>query len=287
MRDALTKTPMIKRLAITLCLLTGSLWGSGYVPTALAADPVPVSATAEQGLANTTLSLQDLPPGFKELPPQIAAEVSSKFEGLRQQLIEAGMKPNKFFAYVHPQSLQIVFGFTGTIENQPDRANFDAIIKQIQEPEYQQELIAQYREALKSRQGIEILEYGIIPELNNVAEASTGMTVSVSMQGQPLRLDVAAFRRSSVGAFTGIMYPKDRVPTAQLGAIARLLDNRILQASSGVSPTDTVNPQISPTTTGTTDSGVIPTTGTTDRAVSPTIDTGDSSVDRPGTEKIR
>ena len=45
-----------------------------------------------------------------------------------------------------------------------------------------------------------IRDSGAIPDANTIAETSTGMSVSVSMQGQPVRLDIAAFRRSNIGA---------------------------------------------------------------------------------------
>ncbi|MCL1472561.1 hypothetical protein LAY57_18000 [Argonema antarcticum A004/B2] len=274
---------MLRKLAITLCLLTGTTWTGGFLLPVFAADPVPSSATQQQTPANSALMLEDLPPGFRELPADVAAEVSTKFEALREQLTQAGMKPNKFFAYINPQNFQIVFGFTGELSEQPDRANFDATLKQIQEPEYQQQLMSQYREALKASQGIEILEYGSMPELNNVADTSSGMTVSVSMQGQPLRLDVAAFRRSNVGAFTGIMYPKGRVPTVQLGYVARKLDNRILRASSGVNPTGATNPSVNPAGVTAPD---VNSSDTTNPGVNST-GAEDSGVDRPGAAEVK
>ncbi|GEM_PF-871944 len=284
---------MLKKLAITLCLLTGTTWTGGFLLPVFAADPVPSSATQQQTSANSALMLEDLPAGFRELPPEVASEVSTKFEALREQLTQAGMKPNKFFAYINPENFQIVFGFTGDLNDQPDRANFDATLKQIQSPEYQQQLMSQYREALKASQGIEILEYGGIPDLNNVADTSTGMTVSVSMQGQPLRLDVAAFRRSNVGAFTGIMYPKGQVPTVQLGDVARRLDSRILRASSGISPTGATNPSVNPSSTinpGVNPAGVtapgVNSSDTTNPGVNST-GAEDSGVDRPGAVEVK
>lgn len=242
---------MFKKFAFSLCLLTGYLWAGGCIPAAFA-QPVPSSITQPQAPSNeVTLSLEDLPPGFQQLPKDVEPQIKPRLEALAQQLTQAGMKPGKMFVFVNPQTFQIVFGFTGMLANQPDSASFDATLKQLQEPEFQQQLIDQYREALKASQGIEILDVGAIPEANNIAESSTGMSVSLSMQGQPLLMDIAAFRRSNVGAFTVLMYPKDVTPTIQVSAIARKLDGRILQASAGID-----SPSKNPSPTG--DSGVTP-----------------------------
>ena len=240
---------MIQRLALSLCLLTWPIWAGGYIPTAYA-QTVPPTVTQPEVTSNEgTLSLGDLPPGFRELPKEVEPQIRPRFEALAQQLAQVGMKPGKFFVFVNPQTFQIVFGFTGTLANQPDLANFDASLKQLQEPEFQRQMIDQYREALKTSQGIEILEYGAIPDANNIAESSTGMSVSVSMQGQPVRLDVAAFRRSNIGAFTAIMYPNDQTPSLKVDAIARKLDDRIIESSASIDPTNTTNPTVSPNTT--------------------------------------
>lgn len=284
---------MIKKLSLTLCLLTGGIWTGSYIPAAIA-QSTPATVTQQQASSKPTLSLQDLPPGFRELPPEVTAQIQAKFDILSTQLARAGIKPEKYFAFINPDTAQLVVGFTGMLPNQPEQANFDAVIKQFQEPEFQQQVMSQIRESLKPSEGIEIRELAALPTVNNsVAEASTGMTVGILMQGQPLRMDLAAFRRSNVGAFTAIMYRNGEKPTVQLGDVARKLDNRIVQAYPGVIPSGTVDSGVTPPSSldseknppGAIDSGV-----RSPDTVDPQMNrpgTVDSGVRSPGTTEVK
>lgn len=184
---------------------------------------------AEQPAATAALTLQDLPSGFTELPPEIAASLSSRLEMLSQQLGQGKMKPENFFAFVNPTNFQIVLGFTSKIPNQPEQESFDANLQQLQKPEVQQQMLSQLQERVKKLGDIKVTEYKTLPEMNSVANASTGITMALEMKGQPLRLDCAAFRRNSVGAFTAVMYPNGEQPKLALGEVARKLDGRIVQ----------------------------------------------------------
>jgi len=250
---------MIKKFGFSLCLLTTMIWAGSHQTIVLAQETVPPTppevpketpslppTTPQQVYSNAVLTLQDLPPGFKELPPEITAQIQTQFDILSTQLAKAGLKPEKYFAFVNPDNLQLVVGFTGVIPNQSDRANFDSTLKQMQQPEYQQQMITQIRQSIKPDQSIQIQEYATSPTANNIAETSTGMTVTVNMQGQPLRLDLAAFRRSNVGAFTAIMYRSGEKPTVNVDDVARKLDTRIVQTSPGAIPTGAVNPTVTP-----------------------------------------
>ena len=256
---------MIRKSRLSLCLLTAVIWAGTGNPVILAqTSPETPDATQQlpaattlpaQTYNNAVLTVQDLPPEFKELPPESAKLVQSQFEVLSNQLAKAGMKPEKFFAFFNQKTLQIVVGFTGLIPNQSDRANFDTTLKQMQQPEYQKKMIDDIRESLnKSNQGIKILDYGMIPSVNNIAETSTGMTLVIDLQGQVLQVDSATFRRSNVGAFTAILSPKDeKQPTSinlsLLDDMARKLDNRIVQTATGTIPANANESEVTPPST--------------------------------------
>lgn len=179
-----------------------------------------------------TLTLEDLPSGFAELPPELAAEVASRLDTLREQLGQNSLKPDNFFAFVNQQNFQLVFGFTGKIPDQAGQASFDASLQQFKQPEAQEQMVSQLRERLKNFGEIKITEYGAIPELNALANASTGLTLGLEMQKQPLRLDFAAFRRNSVGVFTAVMYAKGEQPAIGVEGVAQKLDDRIVKSST-------------------------------------------------------
>jgi len=240
----LDKTEMAKTLSLALCLLT-SLIIAGVPAQAIGATEYPTPAIAQQGIGQMllqiaaeqsvsapTLTLDDLPPGFTALPPEIASAIASRLDSLRQQVAQVDLKPENFFAFVNQQNFQVVLGFTGKLPNEQEQANFDASLQKLQQPEAQQQAIALLQEKLKKIRGMKVTEYRPLPEANNLANASTGLALDMEMQGQPLRLDFAAFRRNGTGAFAAVMYAKSGKSAISVGDVAQKLDNRIVKLSA-------------------------------------------------------
>jgi hypothetical protein len=247
---------MAKRTSLSLCLFAGIIIAG--VPTQAAITTAPTVSqpplTAKHGIVNTvlqmaveqsaptqptqaTLTLEDLPSGFTELPPNIAAMLASRLEVIKQQLGQENMKPENFFAYVNPQNFQIVLGFTGKLPNHAEQASFDASMEKAKQPDVQQKTLSLLQEQLKTFGEVKVTEYRLIPELNNLANASTGMTLALEMKGQPLRFDVAAFRRNTMGALTGVIYANGEKPAIGVGDLARKLDQRIEQVAANTTNT--------------------------------------------------
>lgn len=232
---------------MSFCLLTGVIFA--WVPaqaamtTALTesrtqllahpgiAESIPQIVTEQSVSTTATLTLEDLPPGFTELPPELATQVASRLDILTKQLGQGNLKPENFFTFVNPQNFQIVLGFTGKLPNKPEQASFDSSLQQLQQAEAQQQMLSQLQEKLKAFGEIKVTDSGTLPGLNDVANASTGLTLGLEMQGQPLRMDLAAFRRNTVGAFTAVMYAKGGQPAVAVGDVARKLDGRIVQSA--------------------------------------------------------
>lgn len=225
---------MANKLALTLSLLTGAILAGTPAVTVFAA-PVPVVITQQQSAKPAVkLTLADLPPGFQELPPELTAQIATRLEPFRQQLAKANIKPEDFFAFVNPENFQLVMGVAGDLPNQQAQTQFDASLQQLQNPELQQRLLSQLQASLKSFKGIEVVDYKSLPALNNVANASTGFTLSVKMQEQPVNFDMATFRRGQVAAFTAVMYVNGETAQVAVKDVATKLDNRIVQSSAAV-----------------------------------------------------
>lgn len=236
---------MPKRIFLRLCLLSSLVFAGVPAQAAMTTVPsprdritqpgtvktLPQIAAEEPASAQVALTLEDLPPGFTALPPELAATVASRLDVLKQQLGQGNMKLENFFAFVNPQNFQIVLGFTGKLPTQPEQASFDASLQQIQQPDVQQRMVGQLQNQLKSFGEVKVTEYKALPGLNNLANASTGMTMGLEMQGQPLQMDLAAFRRNGVGAFTAVMYAKGEKPALAVGDVAQKLDGRIVKLS--------------------------------------------------------
>lgn len=236
---------MAKRTSLSWCLLLAVIVAG--VPAQATMTTAPTVSqpplTAQHGIAKTllqlaaepsapaqaTLTLEDLPPGFTELPPELAANIASRLDVLGQQLTTGTMKPENFFAFVNPENFQIVLGFTGKLPNQAQQASFDTSLQQFKQPEVQQRTLSLLQDQLKTFGQVKVTECRAIPELDNLANASTGFAVGLEMRSQPLRLDLAAFRRNGTGAFTGVMYATGDRPAVAVGNVARKLDSRIEQ----------------------------------------------------------
>lgn len=186
----------------------------------------------EQPTSGVTLTLQDLPPGFQEVPPQIKKQLVTWLEPFRQLLAKGNLPLDNFFAFANLQKFEVVFGFSRVLPNQPLALSiFDATLQQLQQTAAQQQLIDQLRERGRTIPGIELIEYAALPELSNLANASTGLTLAAKLQGRPIRIELAGFRRNTIGAFTAVFYVDGTQPVVSLKDVVSKLDNRILQLS--------------------------------------------------------
>lgn len=195
------------------------------------ATPAP-NPPSEQPASGVTLTLQDLPPGFQEVPQQVKQQIATWLEPFKQLLARGNLPLSNFFAFVNLQKFEVVFGFTRILPDQPLALSiFDATLQQMQQTAARQQMISNVREKLQNVQGIELVEYQALPELNNLANASTGLTLAAKLQGKPIRIDVAGFRRNTVGAFTAVFYVDGGKPVVPVKDVVGKLDNRILQYS--------------------------------------------------------
>ncbi|MBD1922335.1 hypothetical protein H6F77_14760 [Microcoleus sp. FACHB-831] len=229
---------MAKKLSLILGLLAGTLLAASPAVTSPLVGAPQITAQQQVSPSETppkttdaTLTLEDLPPGFQELPPEITAQIASQFQTLVQQVSQQSVKPDKFTAFVNPQNFQLIVAFTGKLPDTAGQAQFDASLQQLQQPQVQQQLKTRLQQMLQAYQGIKVVDYQPLTELYSLANASTGLTLAVDMQGQPLRMDAAVFRRNAVGAFTVVTYVNGNKPTIGVGDVARKLDGKILQSS--------------------------------------------------------
>ena len=230
---------MLKKLPLTLCLLTGFIF-SGTIARAAIQQRVVQSGIAEpansqiiaQPISSSaaTLTLEDLPPGFQQLPPTLISQLASQFEAFSQQLAPGNLNPENFFAFVNPATFQMVLGFTGDVPEQSEQMNFDTNLQKLDDPQAQEQVVDLVTEKLKEFGGIQVENYALMPEMKTLADASAGMTMLVNMQGQPLRLDMAGFRRNDVVAFTGVLYPNEQESIVQVRELVNKLDDRIVKA---------------------------------------------------------
>ncbi|TFI53978.1 hypothetical protein BLD44_013330 [Mastigocladus laminosus UU774] len=182
-------------------------------------------------IQNTTLTLQDLPSGYKEVPPELKEAIATQLEPFKQLIAKENLPLNNFFAFIDPKKMEVVLGFTGMLANPTQQAQFDAALEQAQKPEFEKE-IKKLQQTLPSDQQVQLLGYKTLPETNKLANNSTGFSLGAKVQDLPVNFDVIGFRRSNFGSFTAVMYLTEKQPSISVKDIVTKLDRRFLQSSS-------------------------------------------------------
>jgi hypothetical protein len=176
-----------------------------YTPT--------VTPTSGLDLSKVVLSLEDLPSGFEVMS-------LSEFGLTKEGLSGDDFTVESLFAFMGTEPFELVIGFTTFLPTRLEQAGFDVALDQ---PEF-------IMESFVSGMGAtEILEQKELADLDDIGEASAGMTVVANMEGIPMRMDMAVFRRDIVGAFVLVMYLDGDHPAVTIGETARQLDDRIVE----------------------------------------------------------
>lgn len=186
-------------------------------------------AEEETESKTATITKEDLPDGFQELPPLLADRIKAQFEAISSQFRQGGLEPEEMFVYYHPSSLQVVAGFTGAITNEAD---FDGVLDTFSQPEVQEMMFAEIQKQLEDVDMVEISDYRPLTGMNDLGNKSFGLQLDAKVKTGfftvPLTADVASFRREETGAFTMVMYRNSSTPRVSLRELSDTLDGKIL-----------------------------------------------------------
>jgi len=185
-------------------------------PTATPTNTPTVTPTPRPDLSQAVLTIEDLPSGFEA----IALE---EIGITKDDLSNNEFKVESTFAFLEPKNFEFILGFTTLLPSRIDQAGFDLALRN---PEFLAESL------LQGMGGTEILEQNTLPHLNNIGDASAGLTVVANIEGIPMRMDVVVFRRDTVGAFIFVMYLNGDVPMVSIDEAANKLDARISKVLS-------------------------------------------------------
>jgi hypothetical protein len=232
--------PVKQQLAFVLSILTSSILAASLSQAAPLPTEVKQPVLEQPAKKTTALTLEDLPAGFQELPPSMKAEIIAKLEPFKRLLIKDNVPLDNYFAFVEPEKMEVVIGFTGMLPNQAQQGQFDAALEKARQPQFEQQ-IKKLAQKLPSSQEVKVLKFKSLPDLNNLAQSSTGFSLDASIQETPVNFDVVSFRRSSVGVMTAVVYLTGNKPSVSLKDVATKLDGRVLQ----VSPSSTKEPSAS------------------------------------------
>ena len=234
---------MTKKLSLLLSILASIVLTGSYSKGAIAqpANQTKVSTTTVQRAATETktkpgvkLTVQDLPAGFQPLSPEVATVIATQLETFKGKLNLANIKTEDVFAFINPDTLQVVVGMTANLPQQTDQARFDASVQDLQKPAVQEQMVAELKQQLKSlpQVPVQVVDYKTLTGMNKLATTSTGLQVGVNIIGQSVNMDLGVFRREKVGALTAVLYMKGDQPALSITDAARKLDSKIIQSTA-------------------------------------------------------
>ncbi|MCC3409294.1 MAG: hypothetical protein JGK17_27790 [Microcoleus sp. PH2017_10_PVI_O_A] len=215
---------MKKKLVFLVCLLISAGLGGAVVsksiaipirslPNTLSAD-IPTPAADLSGLV---LRLQDLPAGFREMPP---ATIQKLVSGLQS------LKPASVFAYnkSDDRQFQLIIGFTKDLTNAIDRTQFDG--------EMGANIFAEeFSKGLNSSADKEV-QFTTLTALSleeKIGDVSRGWTNKGKIRGVTMNVEIAVFRRGKIGNYLIMMYLDGHKPAVTISEVARQLDKRIVE----------------------------------------------------------
>jgi hypothetical protein len=216
---------MKKKVVLLVCLLISAGLGGGFCEVSIATKAIDRSKilsadipTPAADLSGLALTLQDLPAGFTEMPPATIKNIVSA--------IPKNCKPASVFSYYKNdgQQFQVVTGFTWQLPNQLDLAKFDA---EIREGSFAQQL----SQSLNSSSNKEFQFANLTASTleDKIGEVSAGWTTQGKIEGVPLNLELALFRRGKILSFMVIAYLDGTKPTITISQAARKLDSRMME----------------------------------------------------------
>lgn len=226
---------MKKQLTVSVCLVISAILTDGFTLKASAnlvttlnqiqptIQPTNIAA-ATPDLAKAVLTLQDLPPGFKNM--------SGEAESLKNELNNSNeVKAENVFAFQKndDKQFQLLVGFTMPMLTRIEQASFDSSIRQ-------QDFAQEFLKGLNEGSQGDFSNITSLPMGENIGDASAKWVTKGQLNGIPMRLEMVVFRRGNLGAMLMILYLDGESPSIAVVDAAKRLDSRIVELSP-VSPT--------------------------------------------------
>ena len=184
---------MKKKVVLLVCVLISAGWGGGFCEVSIATKAIDRSNILSADipdpaadLSSLVLTLQDLPPGFTEMPSDYVAS-------LRNKLSQGpDFKAASVFAYQKIDSklleLQLLIGFTFQLSDPTLQAAFDQGIGE--------GIFAKaFTQGLNDDKELQFTPPATLTLEDKIGEVSAGWRSQGKVENIPMNVDLALFRR--------------------------------------------------------------------------------------------
>jgi hypothetical protein len=212
---------------LLVCLLISAGLGGGFCEVSIATKAIDRSNILSADirdpaadLSSLVLNLQDLPPGFTEMPSDYVAS-------LRNKLSQGpDFKPASIFAYQKIDrkllEFQLLIGFTLQLPDPTLQARFDQAIGEGIG-------VKAFSQGLNSNQESPFTHPAALTLQDKMGEVSAGWRSQGKIKNIPMNVDMALFRRGQIGVFMATIYLDDTKPTITISEAGCKFDSRMTE----------------------------------------------------------
>lgn len=171
-------------------------------------------------LATAKLTLQDLPPGFRELSPSELQQIGITPDALEKSFASAGLraKPTNFTAFLNSANFEIAVGMLLYPLTSTEKAAFDT---QLSNPDT---ALKSFGSAFAGTSGDKPT---LLPNTDKFGDKSVGFSTQTTGNGIPLQIQVVLVSHGPAIEMVMTMYPQIAQPPIQVGDLAKILDARV------------------------------------------------------------
>jgi len=218
---------MKKKVVLLVCLLISAGLGGGFCEVSIATKSIDRSNILSADipdpaadLSSLVLTLQDLPPGFTEMPSDYVAS-------LRNKLSQGpDFKAASIFAYQKIDSklleLQLLIGFTFQLPDPTLQAAFDRGIGE--------GIFAKaFTQGLNDEKELQFTPPATLTLQDKIGEVSAGWRSQGKVENIPMNVDLALFRRGQIGVVMATIYLDGTKPTITISEAGRKFDSRMME----------------------------------------------------------
>jgi len=218
---------MKKKVVLLVCLLISAGLGGGFCEVSIATKAIDRSNILSADipdpaadLSSLVLTLQDLPPGFTEMPSDYVASLKNKLSQGPE------FKAASIFAYQKIDSklleLQLLIGFTFQLSDPTLQAAFDQGIGE-------GVFAKAFTQGLNDDKELQFTPPATLTLQDKIGEVSAGWRSQGKVENIPMNVDLALFRRGQIGVVMATIYLDGTKPTITISEAGRKFDSRMMK----------------------------------------------------------